>query len=527
MDIKLGDFGLSTVLKREGKSTTAVGTLGYAAPEVVRHKPYDSKSDMYGLGCSLYEMMTLRSVFEDQRAGLFPVPIPKDRYSSALERLMISLIGKDPERRPTAKEVLKQGLLIDPLQKIKVEAQIYGELQQREEENQQLLLKVRMLDTKIARDRRASERLSGSWSTRYKRSGSTSSLLDNDESEYDSYFEDPSTVEGLSDDDSDSLVSSTSSVGTLRRSVNFGNKFGDSYGYLENLHNLSKGYLAWIWVWLPVVSIVLGVTLGSVSALLRLTVKLALGIALVIGSDMFIMLSHSTVLPVLLVTGIAPLLPNLLFGNLHVKNEFWLIVCVVMSFYQGPILSELILRSLDKSQAAIGNIQKMEEKMLVFRLAGTNLGTGAMFGILANGASEGIFYGMILGVLFEISFLVLSFGVKSKMDAIVETQNTWCKGELIVVTLVVAIELVVSFVLLGMVDLVLVGKSEAGGLGLLEKMVITVIGVGMLLLGKITTGEKTSYRALVSVLYYVLVFVANGTIVVKTASLGWRSLLAF
>ncbi len=40
-DIKLGDFGLSTVIdSHHGKKNMAVGTLGYAAPEILNHKPY-------------------------------------------------------------------------------------------------------------------------------------------------------------------------------------------------------------------------------------------------------------------------------------------------------------------------------------------------------------------------------------------------------------------------------------------------------------------------------------------------------
>ena len=42
-DIKLGDFGLSTVVNtRMRKKELAVGTLGYAAPEILNHKPFDT-----------------------------------------------------------------------------------------------------------------------------------------------------------------------------------------------------------------------------------------------------------------------------------------------------------------------------------------------------------------------------------------------------------------------------------------------------------------------------------------------------
>lgn len=38
---------------------------------------YDEKSDIYALGCTLYEIITMRSVYDDQSLGVFPVPIPK------------------------------------------------------------------------------------------------------------------------------------------------------------------------------------------------------------------------------------------------------------------------------------------------------------------------------------------------------------------------------------------------------------------------------------------------------------------
>lgn len=79
-DIKIGDFGLSTVRKNKKKQhQTPVGTMGYAAPELLKGKAYNEKSDMYALGCCLYEILTLRSVYDDEHDGCFPMPIPSVR----------------------------------------------------------------------------------------------------------------------------------------------------------------------------------------------------------------------------------------------------------------------------------------------------------------------------------------------------------------------------------------------------------------------------------------------------------------
>jgi NIMA (never in mitosis gene a)-related kinase len=85
--VKLGDFGVSKLL---GTSTmnaqTVVGTPYYMSPEVCKSEPYTSKSDVWALGCILYELCTLKKCYEaDNLLGLVykivmdPVkPIPSE-----------------------------------------------------------------------------------------------------------------------------------------------------------------------------------------------------------------------------------------------------------------------------------------------------------------------------------------------------------------------------------------------------------------------------------------------------------------
>jgi len=63
--VKLGDFNVSKVLHR-GMLHTQTGTPYYASPEVWQDKPYDTKSDIWSLGCVLYEMITKRPPFKSQ-----------------------------------------------------------------------------------------------------------------------------------------------------------------------------------------------------------------------------------------------------------------------------------------------------------------------------------------------------------------------------------------------------------------------------------------------------------------------------
>ena len=61
--VKLGDMNVSKVASKDGLNFTQTGTPYYASPEVWRDEPYDIKSDIWSLGCVLYEMITLKPPF--------------------------------------------------------------------------------------------------------------------------------------------------------------------------------------------------------------------------------------------------------------------------------------------------------------------------------------------------------------------------------------------------------------------------------------------------------------------------------
>ena len=63
--IKIGDFGIARVLKHTvDVARSMVGTPYYLSPELCEEKPYNHKSDIWSLGCVLYELCTMRHPFE-------------------------------------------------------------------------------------------------------------------------------------------------------------------------------------------------------------------------------------------------------------------------------------------------------------------------------------------------------------------------------------------------------------------------------------------------------------------------------
>ncbi len=66
-DIKLGDFGISKLLESTGDfAKTSLGTPYYLSPEICSGKRYNSKTDVWMLGCVLYELVARKKPFEGE-----------------------------------------------------------------------------------------------------------------------------------------------------------------------------------------------------------------------------------------------------------------------------------------------------------------------------------------------------------------------------------------------------------------------------------------------------------------------------
>jgi NIMA (never in mitosis gene a)-related kinase len=63
--IKIGDLGVAKLLNQTSNMAhTIVGTPYYLSPELCEEKPYNHKSDVWSLGCVLYELCAFRHPFE-------------------------------------------------------------------------------------------------------------------------------------------------------------------------------------------------------------------------------------------------------------------------------------------------------------------------------------------------------------------------------------------------------------------------------------------------------------------------------
>ncbi|WIA16498.1 hypothetical protein OEZ85_013178 [Tetradesmus obliquus] len=113
--VMLGDFGICKVLEKTADfATTVTGTPYYMAPEVCTNQPYTFKSDLWSLGCVLYELCTLTHAFAADSLlslvyqivrGSYP-PIPADMFSADMQQLVQQLLTNDAVQRPSLQQVL-------------------------------------------------------------------------------------------------------------------------------------------------------------------------------------------------------------------------------------------------------------------------------------------------------------------------------------------------------------------------------------------------------------------------------------
>lgn len=115
--VKLGDMNVSKVAT--GLVYTQTGTPYYASPEVWRDQPYDFKSDIWSLGCVLYELTALSPPFQaSDMQGLYrkvirgQYPEIPSTYSQDLGSLIHTLLQVNPALRPSCEKLLSMPIIL-------------------------------------------------------------------------------------------------------------------------------------------------------------------------------------------------------------------------------------------------------------------------------------------------------------------------------------------------------------------------------------------------------------------------------
>lgn len=119
--LKLGDYGLAKQLNSpQSMAETCVGTPYYMSPELCQGERYNFKSDIWALGCVLCELLTLTRTFDATNPlnlcvkivkGTRTMEVDASVYSEEARAVVVQCLHLDPEKRPTAEDILNQPLI--------------------------------------------------------------------------------------------------------------------------------------------------------------------------------------------------------------------------------------------------------------------------------------------------------------------------------------------------------------------------------------------------------------------------------
>lgn len=105
---KVADFGIARLAQTSETTSSLFGTIAYAAPEQIRNQPADVRTDVYSIGCVLYEMLTGAPPFEGDAASIIhmhlsePAPPPsreRREVTDELDDLIVRATDPEPNKR--------------------------------------------------------------------------------------------------------------------------------------------------------------------------------------------------------------------------------------------------------------------------------------------------------------------------------------------------------------------------------------------------------------------------------------------
>ena len=113
-EIRIGDLGVAKVINDTTYfAQTIVGTPYYLSPELCEEKPYNEKSDIWALGCILYELCAKKHPFKAVNQAALALKIIKGKYdpipicySKTLTEIIGNCLTKDYRKRPSISQIL-------------------------------------------------------------------------------------------------------------------------------------------------------------------------------------------------------------------------------------------------------------------------------------------------------------------------------------------------------------------------------------------------------------------------------------
>lgn len=136
--VKLGDFGVATVLSHTlACAETLTGTPYYTSPEICLGRRYNHKTDIWSLGCVLYELATLAHAFDgrsqrqlfDNIVNASVPPIPASAAVSArFVELVVEMLRKNPRDRPSVNQIIKKPIVMERIQRFLSQRALADEL---------------------------------------------------------------------------------------------------------------------------------------------------------------------------------------------------------------------------------------------------------------------------------------------------------------------------------------------------------------------------------------------------------------
>ena len=127
---KIGDMNVSKVIK-EKALTTQTGTPYYASPEVWKDNPYSYKSDLWSIGCVIYELCALRPPFQGKDLDELYENVCKGQperinkmYSEDLWKMILMLLQVDVNKRVDCNQFLNHDLIKRKIEEIKKDPSI-------------------------------------------------------------------------------------------------------------------------------------------------------------------------------------------------------------------------------------------------------------------------------------------------------------------------------------------------------------------------------------------------------------------